>query len=108
MPDQNTAIELSSALETLRDELEVAWAQSQGRRVRFQVPHVTLTVQVTARRENKVGGKVRWWLVEGGADHGSARENIQTMVLELSPEFHGEGGEAGPLEVGGDQPEPGD
>jgi hypothetical protein len=100
-------VELSSALETLREELEQAWVQSQGRRVRFHVPHVTLTVQATARRENKAGGKLRWWLVEGGAEHDSARENIQTLVLELSPQLHDEAGKAGPLEVGGDQPEPG-
>jgi hypothetical protein len=58
--DENPSVELSVALETLREELEEAWAQGRGRRVRFQVPHVTLTVQATARRENKVGGKLRW------------------------------------------------
>jgi hypothetical protein len=94
-------------LETLREELEQAWVASQGRRVRFQVPHVTLTVQATARRENKAGGKLRWWLVEAGGEHDSARENIQTLVLELSPQFHDEVGGVGPLEVGGDQAEPG-
>lgn len=108
MTDGNTSVELSVALETLREELEDAWAQGQGRRVRFQVPHVTLTVQATTRRENKVGGKLRWWLVEGGGEHGSARENIQTLVLDLSPQFYDEAGNAGSLEVSGDQAEPGE
>jgi hypothetical protein len=107
MRDEDAAVELSSALETLREELEQAWAMSQGRRVRFQVPQVTLTVQVTARRENKVDGKVRWWLVEGGGEHGSARESTQTLVLKLSPEFYDEEGKAGSLRVGGKQAEPG-
>jgi hypothetical protein len=107
MTDGEAAVELSAALETLREELEQAWVQSQGRRVRFQVPHVTLTVQATARRENKAGGKLRWWLVEAGAEHDSARENIQTLVLELSPQLHDEAGGVGPMEVGGDQLEPG-
>jgi hypothetical protein len=107
MADEDPSVELSVALETLREELEEAWVQGQGRRVRFQVPHVTLTVQVTARRENKMGGKLRWWLVEGGGEHGSARENIQTLVLKLSPQFYDEAGKASPLEVAGDQAEPG-
>jgi hypothetical protein len=107
MTDGDAGVELCSALETLREELEQAWVQSQGRRVRFQVPHVTLTVQATARRENKAGGKLRWWLVEGGGEHGSARENVQTLVLELNPQFYTDANEVGPLEVHGDQPEPG-
>jgi Trypsin-co-occurring domain 2 len=64
-------------------------------------------VQATARRENKVGGKLRWWLVEAGGEHESARESIQTLVLDLSPQFHDEADQASPLEVAGDQPEPG-
>jgi Trypsin-co-occurring domain 2 len=107
MADENSSVELSVALETLREELEEAWVQGQGRRVRFQIPHVTLTVQVTARRDNKVGGKLRWWLIEGGGEHGSTSENIQTLVLELSPQFHDETGKARSLEVAGDQTEPG-
>lgn len=107
MPDQNPPVELSVALETLREELEEAWIKGQGHRIRFQVPHVTLTVQATARRDTTAGGKLRWWLIEGGAEHGSAHENLQTLVLNLSPQLYDEAGHAGPLEVAGDQAAPG-
>lgn len=107
MADENASVELSLALETLREELEEAWVQGQGCQVRFQIPHVTLTVQATARRDNKMGGKLRWWLVEAGGEHGSGHENIQTLVLELSPQFYDEEGKASPLVVAGDQAEPG-
>ena len=107
MTDENPSVELSVALETLREELEEAWVKGQRHRVRFQVPHVTLTVQATARRDNKVGGKLRWWLIEGGGEHGSARENLQTLVLNLSPRFYDEAGKLMPLEVAGEQPEAG-
>jgi Trypsin-co-occurring domain 2 len=107
MADGNASVELSVALESLREELEEAWVQGKGHPIRFQVAQVTLTVQATARRENKMGGKLRWWLVEAGGEHGSARENIQTLVLELSPQFCDEEGKAGPLIVAGDQAEPG-
>lgn len=107
MVNEDPSVELSVALETLREELEDAWLKGQNRRIRFQVPQVTLTVQVTARRENKVGGKVRWWVIEGGGEHGSERESIQTLVLELRPQSYDEAGGASPLEVAGDQAEPG-
>jgi hypothetical protein len=107
MTDEHAGVELCSALETLREELEQAWVEGQGHRVRFQVPDVTLTVQAVARRENKLGGKLRWWLVEAGGEHGSGRESTQTLVLKLSPQFYDEAGKPGPLQVGGEQAEPG-
>jgi hypothetical protein len=107
MPDENAPVELSVALETLREELEQAWQQSQGRPIRFEVPQVTINVQATARRENQMGGKLRWWLVEAGGDHTSARENVQTLVLKLRPAFYDADGKRSPLIVAGEQKEPG-
>jgi hypothetical protein len=37
---------LSSAFEVLREELEAAWAAGQGKRVRFPVSELTVTMQV--------------------------------------------------------------
>jgi hypothetical protein len=59
-------VELASALDVRRAELELAWRASERSAIRFRVNAVTLTVQAVARVENKVGGKVRWWLVVGG------------------------------------------
>ncbi len=107
MTDTSVPVDLSAALEALRQELEEAWAASQGRRVRFRASEITMTVQVMARRENKVGGKLRWWVLEGGADRNTARELTQTLVLTLTPQLYDDAGQPGPLDVSAEQAEPG-
>lgn len=100
-------VDLSTALEALRDELESAWAASQGRAVRFRVSDVTLTVQVVAGHEASGGGKLRWFLFEAGAEGKMSRETTQTLVLTLTPGLYDKAGEPKPLDVDGIQPEPG-
>jgi hypothetical protein len=101
-------VDLSSALEALREELEEAWEASQGRRVRFRVSDVTLTVQAVARREKQAGGKLRWWLLEAGAEGKAARETTQTLVLALTPGLYDDNGQPAPLDVYGEEPAPPD
>jgi Trypsin-co-occurring domain 2 len=98
---------IAAAIEGLRSELEEAWESSRGKPVRFRVSDVTLTVQTVARREGGVSGKVRWYLIEAGADGRVARESTQTLVLTLTPAlFDDETETSGPLDVSGEQPEP--
>jgi hypothetical protein len=107
LADPDGAIVLSEALESLREGLERAWAAGQGRSLRFRVDDVTLTLQVVARREQGGGGKVRWWVIEAGADVKAGRETMQTLVLKLTPAVYDETGEFHPLDVEDEQPEPG-
>jgi hypothetical protein len=100
-------LELSAALEGLREELEAAWNAGHGRRVRFRVSDVTLTVQAAARGERDVGGKIRWWLVEAGGGAKRSDETTQTLVLSLTPGVYDEAGRSVPLDVYGPQSEPG-
>jgi hypothetical protein len=108
MPDEGSVVGLATALEALRQELDEAWRESQGQRVRFRAEQVTLTVQAVARTENKVGGKLRWWVVEAGADRTAGREATQTLELTLTPQLFDDAGKlVGPLDVSGQQPQPG-
>jgi Trypsin-co-occurring domain 2 len=100
-------VDLSSALEALRAELEDAWAAGQGQRVRFRVSEVTLTVQAVARREKEGGGKLRWWVVEAGGQAKTSSDVTQALVLALTPNLYDDAGRARPLEVGGEQSSPG-
>jgi len=97
-------VDLSSALDALRAELEQAWTASRGKQVRFRVSDVALTVQVTARRERQASGKIRWWLIEAGAEGTAARETTQTLVLTLTPGLYDENGQPAPLDVSAPQP----
>jgi hypothetical protein len=98
---------LSSALEVLRAELEAAWEAGQGKRVRFRVSDLTVTMQVVARREREAGGKVRWYVLEGGGGAKSSGETTQSLMLTLTPGFYDESGNPSPLDVHGVQPQPG-
>ena len=100
-------VELATALEGLRDELEVAWSASQGRRVRFRASQVTVTVETVARFDKDGSGKIRWWLVEAGGGVKSGREQTLTMTLTLTPLLYDEEGKPVPLDVGATQPVPG-
>jgi Trypsin-co-occurring domain 2 len=108
MPDEGSVVGLAKALEALRQELDDAWRESQDQRVRFRASQITLTVQAVARTEKKAGGKLRWWIVEAGADHTAGQEATQTLELTLTPELFDDAGQlVGPLDVRGQQPEPG-
>ena len=108
MSDEGSVVGLAAALEALREELDGAWRGSQDQRVRFRASQITLTVQAVARTEKKAGGKLRWWVVEAGADRTTGREATQTLELTLIPELFDDAGKlVGPLDVGGQQPEPG-
>jgi hypothetical protein len=97
---------LAKALEALRQELD-AWRESQDQRVRFRAAQITLTVPAVARTEKKAGGKLRWWVVGAGADRTAGWEATQTLELTLTPELFDAGKLVGPLDVGGQQPQPG-
>lgn len=107
MSGSSDPIELAAALAALRVELEQAWVDSQAHRVRFRVSEVTLELEAVTRRDRKLGGKVRWWVVEGGADSSTSGEATQTLTLTLQPSLHEGSGSPQPLDVHGKQPAPG-
>jgi hypothetical protein len=98
---------LSTALEGLRHELQLAWQAGQGQRVRFRVAELSLTVQAVASGTHKGGVKVRWWLVEAGGDVERGHETTQTLTLALKPSVYDDQGHPMPLDVAGDQAVPG-
>ena len=100
-------VELSTVLEGLRSELELAWEQGRGRQVGFGVPEVTVTLETVAQKERGGGGKVRWWVVEGGGEAKATSGSKQTLVLKLTPNRRGAHGGSEPLDVAGSQTEPG-
>jgi hypothetical protein len=108
LSDEGAVVGLAAALEALRQELDDAWRESQGQRVRFRASQITLSVQAVVRTDNSVGAKLRWWVVEADTEHKAGREATQTLELTLTPELFDDTGKlVGPLDVKGQQPEPG-
>jgi hypothetical protein len=100
--DSTSGVSVAAAIESLRNELEMARLTGAGRVVQFEVTGLTLTLTVVAGGSKEAGGKLRWWVVEGGGTVNSSREMTQTLVVNLLPtEPDGAGGRK-PLDVGGE------
>jgi hypothetical protein len=78
-------VELASVVRQLRSELNEALADAQGERLRFELGPVHVALSVTVGREGGAGGKVRFWVVDAGADAKLSREAVQEIKLVLTP-----------------------
>jgi len=78
-------LELASVVRQLRAELNEAMAEADGERLRFELGPVELNLTVTVGREAKPGAKIRFWVVEAGADATISREAVQDIKLVLTP-----------------------
>lgn len=78
-------VELASVIRQLRAELNEALADAQGERLRFELGPVQVSLTVTIGREATPGAKVRFWVIEAGADARVSREAAQEIRLVLTP-----------------------
>lgn len=80
-----SALELASVLRELRAELTEALEEADNERLRFELGPVELTLTVTVGREAGPGAKIRFWVIEAGADATISREAVQNIKLVLTP-----------------------
>lgn len=80
-----SGIELASLVRQLRAELAEALADGEGERLRFELGPLELTLTMTIGREAAPGAKIRFWVVEAGADAKISRESVQELKLVLTP-----------------------
>ena len=80
-----SGLELASVLRQLRSELNEALDGAQGERLRFELGPVEVSLTVTVGREAAPGAKIRFWVIEAGADAKVSREAIQDIKLTLTP-----------------------
>ncbi|TJZ57367.1 hypothetical protein FCH28_08055 [Streptomyces piniterrae] len=83
-------IELASVIKDLREELERAVAAAEGEALRFELGTIELEVSVALERTGHAGAKVRFWVVESGADATVAAASTQRITLALQPTLAGE------------------
>jgi Trypsin-co-occurring domain 2 len=99
-------LELASVVRQLRVELAEALEAAEGERLRFELGPVELSLTVTVGREGTPGARVRFWVIEAGADAKISREAVQEIKLVLSPRDMEappgpDGGAPAPLITGG-------
>jgi hypothetical protein len=78
-------VELASVVRQLRAELNEALAGAEGERLRFELGPVQVALSVTVGRDATPGAKVRFWVIEAGADVKVSRESVQEITLVLTP-----------------------
>lgn len=74
-------IGLGEAITALREQLESAIKEGDGKSLRFTVSPIALTLQAVLSKEGEAG--VRWHIVSAGGSAGS--ERTQTISLTLDP-----------------------
>jgi hypothetical protein len=78
-------LELASVLRELRAELNEAMGDADGDRLRFELGPVELSLTVTVGREATPGAKIRFWVIDAGAEAKVSRESAQEIKLVLTP-----------------------
>jgi hypothetical protein len=78
-------IELASVIRDLREELEQAVVAAEDATLRFELGTIELEVSVALERTGHAGAKVRFWVVESGADATAGATSTQRITLALQP-----------------------
>ena len=76
---------LAEVIATLRSELYDAMVGGAGSLVKFEVGNVDLEFQVVVERVGGVNGKIRFWVVELGAEGTLSSSSTQVIKLQLKP-----------------------
>ncbi|MGD0606451.1 MAG: trypco2 family protein [Streptosporangiaceae bacterium] len=95
------AVELAELIGQLRAELTKAMDAGDGAELRFELGPVELELTVAVNKEANPGAKVRFWVVELGAEGSVASQSGQRIKLTLDPRLSEEPGR--PLISGAEQ-----
>jgi hypothetical protein len=85
-------IDLKHLVERLRLDLADLSAESEEQSIQFQVDVIELELRVVAKREGGANGKVKFGVLEFGADGKASSEASHTIKLRLTPKGRGGGG----------------
>ncbi|MFG1946134.1 trypco2 family protein [Nonomuraea sp. NPDC048826] len=83
--DEGAWVGLADAVRGVREELAAAMESAEGERLRFEVGPVELEFLVEVNREKSLDGKVKVWVVEGGASGSASRGSSHTVKVVLNP-----------------------
>ena len=86
------AVELAEVISQLRAELTAAMTAGAGEDLRFGLGPVELELTVAVNKEASTGAKVRFWVVEAGADGKLGSTTTQKIKLTLDPHRAGQPG----------------
>ena len=82
-------VELAQVISQLRQELSAAMRDGEGEELRFELGPVELELAVAVSKDAGPNAKVRFWVVELGADAKVASQATQWITLTLDPHHRG-------------------
>jgi hypothetical protein len=78
-------IELADVVKDLREELYRAIDGGENERLQFEVGSIELELSVSVEQTDGVHGKVRFWVLDLGADISDKNTSTQKLKLTLTP-----------------------
>jgi hypothetical protein len=78
-------IELADVVRNLRIELYRAITGGEKERLQFELGMIELELSVSVEQADGMHGKVRFWVVDLGADLSNKNVSTQTLKLALTP-----------------------
>ncbi|MFD0271598.1 trypco2 family protein [Streptomyces sp. NPDC127106] len=97
MRDPLGNVELTEAVQGLRDQLMASLQSAEGQRLRFEVDEISLDFSVELRRDVSAKAGFKAWVVSGGAQAGMAQNAIHKVSVKLKPKDSATGGS---IEIG--------
>lgn len=82
-------LELSTVIRELRTELTKAMESARDEPLRFGMGPIELEVTMVVTEETALNGKVKFWVVETGADAKESEGRTHRVKLTLTPEVEG-------------------
>jgi hypothetical protein len=80
-----TGVELSEAVEAVRDGLITAASRGAGQDLRFELGEIQMEFTVELRRDVRGKGGVKAWVVDASAEAGRASGRTQKVAFTLKP-----------------------
>ncbi|MEV7346794.1 trypco2 family protein [Streptomyces sp. NPDC093544] len=96
-------LELTEMIRELRRELIAAMADGSAQPMRFELGPVEVEATVAVSREAGGSGKVRFWVVEAGADGKHGQTTTHRITLTLQPRAVGVDGTTRTALISGDE-----
>lgn len=82
-------LELSTVIKELRTELTKSMESARDESLKFGVEAIELEVTMVVTHEAALNGKIKFWVVETGADAKAVDAQTHRVKLTLTPEARG-------------------
>jgi hypothetical protein len=83
---QEEGLELAELIAKLRDDLEEAMEDGEGRAIRFRTQAVELELKLGVTRVAKGKAGIKFWVLDASVDGEVGKEKLQTVKLTLVPQ----------------------